>query len=219
MQVVVFLGLYHLLVVGYLVVSHVQAHGFNLLQTSLAVFCATNAWVCVCEVALLLCSSAVNKYHHEAEAKYGPGKLPSLFLWHDEPLSQLLSVRYWSVMWSQYCAFDPSYSDTASFGFCVDVGNGVTTLVPSVLFAAGMTWPLMPPRWLGMLGLIFFYQMAYGTCVYYFQYFFNRRYRRSTPFEVWCMVVPANSIWVICPLFGLWASAQLILTGSFDIFR
>ena len=65
---------------------------------------------------------------------------------------------------------DPSYADQASFGFCVDVGNGFTTLVPSVLFAVSITSPLLDARHLGMLGLVMFWQEFYGTCVYFFQY-------------------------------------------------
>ena len=51
-----------------------------------------------------------------------------------------------------------SYSDQTTWGFCVDVGNGFTTLVPSILFAACMTWPLLPARVVGVMGLIKFYQ-------------------------------------------------------------
>ena len=37
----------------------------------------------------------------------------------------------------------------------------------------------MPARTLGALGLVFFYQMFYGTVGYYFQYFYNRRYAKT----------------------------------------
>ena len=82
------------------------------------------------------------------------------------------SASPWPGGSHRYAALDPSYADQASFGFCVDVGNGFTTLVPSVLFAVSITSPLLDARHLGMLGLVMFWQEFYGTCVYFFQYFF-----------------------------------------------
>ena len=53
-----------------------------------------------------------------------------------------------------------SYQDQTTFGFFVDVGNGFTTLLPTLLWAVAMTWPVigMPARALGSMGLIKFYQ-------------------------------------------------------------
>merc|ERR1712060_1034876 len=118
--------------------------------------------------------------YEQHTAKLGVGKLPPIFLFERATLSEWMSLRYWAVsMWATYATLDPSYADSCSFGFCVDVGNGFSTLVPTVLFAVGMTQPFMPARVLGMIGLVKFYQEFYGTVVYYFQYFFNRRYKRS----------------------------------------
>lgn len=52
---------------------------------------------------------------------------------------------------SRYATLDPSYAQQGSFGFCVDVGNGFTTLAPSVLFALSITRPLLDARVLGMV--------------------------------------------------------------------
>ena len=94
-------------------------------------------------------------------------------------------------LWSCYSAFDASYADKQSFGYLIDVGNGFSTLIPTLLFAAGMTvqpagaastvlgsFPL--PTWasartLGVLGFLFFYQMFYGTVVYAFSFILNKR--------------------------------------------
>jgi hypothetical protein len=57
--------------------------------------------------------------------------------------------------------FSPcSYSDQTTYGFFVDVGNGFTTLVPSILYALCMTWPLLPARVVGIMGMIKFYQVS-----------------------------------------------------------
>jgi hypothetical protein len=73
-------------------------------------------------------------------------------------------------------------------------------------------------RWLGILGLPFFWQTMYGTILYFFQYVYNGRYLGTPAAHVWGVVVPANFIWIVFPAYGMWASARLILDGSFDVF-
>ena len=62
-------------------------------------------------------------------------------------------------------------------------------------------------------------QEFYGTCIYFFQYCFNGRYKRSPRAQVFGIVVPANGIWMAFPALGMWASAQLILDGDFSVLR
>ena len=69
-----------------------------------------------------------------------------------------------------------------------------------------------------MLGLVMFWQEFYGTCVYFFQYFFNGRFRRSPRAHTLGIVVPANGIWMALPALGMWASARLVLDGSYAAF-
>ena len=143
-----------------------------------------------------------------------------VFLFERVTVRELFSLRYWAVMWSTYCALDPSYADTKSFGYCVDVGNGWTTLLPTIAFAVGMTTPaVLSARWLGMLGLMEFYKELYGTIIYFFQYVNNRRFDRSPKAHVWGIVVPANGIWIGFPLLGMWACSRLIVDGNFDVFQ
>lgn len=156
--VVLFVGV----IVGGLEYAHVSLHGsFNMLQLALAVFEAVNFWIALCEISLLLYSSKIQKSFKDIEAKLGIGRLPPVFLFDDAPLSRILTFEYWSKMWSQYSTLDPSYSETTSFGFCIDIGNGITTLIPTAIFALGMTWPVLPARWLGMIGLVVHYQVAH----------------------------------------------------------
>ena len=213
---------YHALFAGGLVAHHARTHGVvSPTQLVLAVFCAINAWICVCELALLFHSETVQQQHRAFAARHGANKLPSpLFLFARVPLRRALSLEYWAVMWSTYATLDPAYIDTASFGFCVDSGNGVTTLLPTIAFAVGMSAQsaLLPARWLGMLGLLKFWQEMYGTCVYFFQYLFNRKYASSPAAHVWGIVVPANAIWIVCPALGMWACGRLILEGDYAVF-
>jgi hypothetical protein len=220
-QCIVYVVLYHAVFAGVLVIAHVNAHGsFNVLQAVLAIFCAVNAWICVCEIALLAKWKLIQRQHADFEKRLGVGRLPApIFLFEDVPVRRLFTLEYWAVMWSTYAALDPSYVDTTSFGFCVDVGNGIVTLVPTLVFALGMTWPFLAPRMLGMVGLVFFYQMFYGTVVYFFQYTFNGRYARAPLSHALGIVLPANGLWLVFPAIGMWSSAQLILDGTYAVFR
>ena len=133
-------------------------------------------------------------------------------------LVDVLSVRYWAVMWSTYAPLDPAYVDTVSFGYNIDVGNGVTQLLPSILFAVGMTaHGMLPARIFGMFGLVCFYQMWYGAVVYFFQYFNNRRHVGHPGWHV-AVVVVANVIWMVFPSLGMWACSRLIRDDSYSVF-
>ena len=211
---------YHAACIGALLAWHLQSHGVvNLTHALLATFLVINVWICICEIALLCFPSPIQQQGAAFDARHGAGVLPPVFLFERVALRDVLSLRYWAIMWSTYAQLDPAYVDTTSFGYCVDVGNGVTTLLPSLLFAAGMTnHALFAPRVLGMLGLVPFYQELYGTCVYFFQYCFNRKYSLTSRAMVYGVVLPANGIWIAFPLIGMWASARLILDDSYAVF-
>lgn len=211
--------LYHVAAIGTLVWWHARECGvISPVQVLLATFCTINAWICVCEIALLVHSSEIQRQHASFAAEYGKHVLPPVFLLERVAPKRLFTLKYWAVMWSTYSALDPSYADTTTFGFCVDVGNGVTTIVPTIIFAISMSSQIIAPRWLGMLGLIKYYQEFYGTCVYFFQFLFNRRFEHVPMWQVWGVVVPANGIWIAFPLLGMWACSRLILEGSFEVF-
>jgi len=215
---IAYVVLYHVAFIGALLLWHSSKHGFNPTQAFLAVFCVINAWIAVCELALLFYPGLIQQQHADYTAKYGVGVLPPVFLFERVHFTELLSLKYWAFMWSQYAALDPSYADTTSFGYCVDVGNGVTTLLPTIIFAIGMTRHVLEARVLGMLGIVKFWQEMYGTYVYFFQYFNNRRFERAPRAHMWGIVVPANGIWILFPAVGMWACSRLILEGSFTVF-
>lgn len=217
MLCLVYVVIYHALFAGILIGGHLQTHGaLNLTQLILAVFSAINAWICVCEIALLVHSGAIRREYEGFNAKLGVGRLPPIFLFEHASLSQIFSLRYWAVMWSTYSVLDPSYSDTTTFGFCVDVGNGVTTLLPTLLYAAGMTWQVLPARLMGAMGIAVFWQEFYGTVMYFFQYVFNRRFDRSPRAHVFGIVVPANALCWKMPAgrFGQNACLQALPASS-----
>lgn len=161
MWALAYIAAYHALVAGGLVGSHYARHAaVSPLHASLALFSAINCWIALCEVVLCARAAKVARDYRASEAKLGVGRLPPIFLFQHVSLSQLVSLDYWSTMWSTYCVLDPSYADRKSFGFCVDVGNGFSTFIPTIIFALGMTWPILSARVLGMLGLVLHYQVG-----------------------------------------------------------
>lgn len=220
MPCLVYVVLYHAVVVGGLLAWHYRTHGlFNATHALLAVFLTINAWICICELALLCYPEHIQRESAGFIAKYGDSKLPPVFLFLGVRVRDVLSLKYWSVMWSTYASLDASYVDTATFGYCVDTCNGMSTLLPTVVFALGMTsHTLLSARVLGMLGLISFYQELYGTVVYFFQFFFNRRHAKLSRALVLGIVVPANAIWIGFPALGMWACSRLIRDGTFAVF-
>ena len=109
--------------------------------------------------------------------------------------------------------------DRRAFGWNIDVGNGWSTLLPSLLFGWGMTYDLLPARVLGILGIAMNWQMLYGTLVYSFQFFNNKNHVVLSRAAVVGFVGGANGMWVAFPVWGLAVSVALISSGSFAILR
>ncbi len=102
--------------------------------------------------------------------------------------SEAFSLRFWTKVWSTYALYDPSYQNNESFGFFIDVGNGWTTLVPTLVWLYAMTYnDLVPARALGCLGIAKFWQELYGTVIYALSFFFNNRQKVAAP-ELRCVV-------------------------------
>jgi hypothetical protein len=147
-----------------------------------------------------------------------------------------LTLKTWSKIWSTYALYDPSYANRESFGFFVDVGNGWTTLVPSLYFLFAITFHsfgnvptgsvvdnlspfMLPANFLGMMGLIKFYQEFYGTCIYFLSFFFNGRHKNKSVFEVVLFVGFSNGLWFFFPLLGMYISFYLIINNNFSVFH
>ncbi|NUS44761.1 MAG: hypothetical protein HOQ24_13865 [Mycobacteriaceae bacterium] len=118
-------------------------------------------------------------------------------------------------MWSYYARLDRSYLDQNSYGYVIDVCNGLFTLLPSVFILAMMTWQAVPARALGMVMLATFYQMLYGTLAYFFAYLRNQRGRGHPLGRVLMLVGASNSVWIVFPAIGIGLAAQLIASGAY----
>jgi len=200
---------------------HHRTHGvFNMTQIGLAFFLVVNVIVAWWEIALFVRQDQIQAEYDEIREPYRGREMEAVarVFTRRIPLSQVLSFRQWTRIWSTYSLFDPGYSDRRSFGYNIDVGNGFTTIIPATLFAFGMTFELVPARVLGIIGIIFFWQMFYGTSVYFFQFFNNDRHKGHSVRDVLLFVGVSNLSWLIFPFWGLWASVQLILEGSYAVF-
>lgn len=203
------------------VALHRAAHGvYNVHQIALAFFTWLNVMIALWEICLFLRIDLIEKQHVKFLAAYRGRELDRVIELFTAPLplSRALSPSTWAEIWSSYSIFDESYANRKSFGFFVDVGNGFSTLVPSLLFIYGMTYELMPARALGIVGLVFFYQMLYGTIVYFFSFVFNGRYRGHTPLNLAIFVGLSNGLWMIFPVWGIVASIAMIYSDSYALF-
>lgn len=101
----------------------------------------------------------------------------------------------------------------------MDVGNGWSTLIPSLLFVYCLVdQSFLSARILGMIGLVKFYQEFYGTIIYGLSYIFNKRYVGCSWIEVAGFVGFANGLWFVFPLIGMWASVDMINSNSYQVF-
>lgn len=61
-------------------------------------------------------------------------------------LGEILSPSFWANIWIDYARFDEAYTLPVSAGFNIDVGNGHSTLLPTVFQLASMVRPLADPK-------------------------------------------------------------------------
>jgi hypothetical protein len=179
---------YVVLTTGLPVQWHVMRHGsVSLLQAALQFFLGLNLIVCMWEFVLFFEMDLIEKKSrfYEKEFKGRPLDIAVNTFTLDVHLGNVFSSELWAELWACYSAFDASYADRQSFGYFIDVGNGFSTLIPTVVLSLGMTahggkasgaFDLpVSARTLGVVGLLFFYQMFYGTCVYFFSFVRNNR--------------------------------------------
>jgi len=217
------------IVIGFFVIAgtlfhtwlHQRVHGiYSATQIGLAFFLVVNVLIAWWEIGLMICQDQIRAEYETIREPYRGREMTRVaeVFARPIPLIRVLSFGQWTGIWSTYSLFDPGYSDRRSFGYNIDVGNGFTTLIPALLFAFGMTFELMPARVLGIIGIIIFWQMFYGTAVYFFQFFNNGRHKGHSVRDVLLFVGLSNLLWLVFPLWGLRTSVRLILDGSYGVF-
>jgi hypothetical protein len=208
--------LWLLVVGGGAIALHVRLHGGESpYHVALVAFLAINLLITTWELALFARSDDIADFHARG---IGPRSAAALFTLQASP-RDALSSRLWALVWLTYCRYDDGYADRRSYGFTIDVSNGIFTPIPTVLFLVGMSVEILSPFALGVLGLVLFWTKAYGTVLYFLQYVVNRRYAGHSTGALLGNVVATNGVWILFPSIGLWVSLRLILDGSFAILR
>lgn len=193
----------------------------NVYHILLTLFNTLNSLIAVWEIGLGLFITHIQKDYNLLKEKYRKNNFKAVvdFMFAPMNFADMVSLKFWTKVWSTYSLYDPSYANRESFGFFVDVGNGWTTLVPSILFIMSMTFDLLLPRTLGIMGVIMFYQEFYGTVIYFLSFIFNKRYVGKSLTEVFAFVGISNGLWFFFPLLGLYISINFILSDSLSIVR
>jgi len=192
----------------------------NVHQVAIVFFLMVNLLVNFWEIGLLLCADRIRtEYEATKDAYRGrePERFREMFA-KRIPVRRLFRFSEWTEVWSSYALFDPGYASKSSFGLNIDGGNGWSTPIIATLFAFGMTFDLMSARVLGILGVAMFWQMFYGTVVYFFQFFNVGRHRGHPVGTIVLFIGTSNGLWFVFPLWGLALSVWMILHDSYSIF-
>lgn len=201
---------------------HYSLHGIvNVAQVGLAFFLMLNVLVNFWEMGLYFTAKEIRAEYIASREQYrdSPMSGAAAVFTQSIPLSRLFTFKAWTKVWSSYALFDPGYARKSSFGFTIDVGNGFSTILPAALFALGMSYEIMPARALGVLGIAMFWQMLYGTILYFFQFFANGRHVGHRVWDIVVFVGCTNGLWFIFPSYGLYLSWVMIATNNFALLR
>jgi hypothetical protein len=199
---------------------HVHVHGaFSFHQAVIAGFLVVNELIAFWEMAIFFGVDSIRADYLANKDKFEGRAIDRVVevLVEPVPLSKVFSFQEWRAIWSAYCHLDDGYGLRRSFGYNIDVGNGFTTLIPSALFAVAMTYPILPARLVGVIGIAFCWQMSYGTILYLFQFFNAGRYQRQTRGAI-AVVLISNGTWILFPLWTLLASIWLVYHDSYALF-
>jgi hypothetical protein len=200
---------------------HHTAHGiYNVQHFALVAFLMINLVVSFWEIGLLVCNDQIREEYEQTKESYRGRELErvSEVLRARIPIAKLLSFRSWTGIWSSYALYDPGYARRGSFGLSIDVGNGWSTPIAATFFALGLTYHVMSARIVGIIGVVMFWQMFYGTVVYCFQFFHAGRHKNHSTTSLAMVVGASNGMWLVFPVWGMAVSVWMILNDSYALF-
>lgn len=61
-------------------------------------------------------------------------------------LRDVFSSAFWCNIWIDYSRYDHAYSNNLALGYNIDVGNGHSTLLPTLFLMASMVNPPLGPK-------------------------------------------------------------------------
>ena len=194
----------------------------NTLVLALLFFNNLNILIAICEILLGYHISNIQQDYKGFKEQYKGREIQAVWAYLFLSIPNPFDGRAWSKMWSTYSLYDPSYQNQESFGFFIDVGNGLTTIPPCLLWNYVLAFPkttLVSPLLVGCIGIACYWQIWYGTLIYFFSFFFNQRYAGKSWKEVVGFVGCTNGIWLFFPLLGIFAAVEMLRDGSFKVFE
>ena len=221
-KVYLFLILWVLISTGVPIYYHTEKWGFNWLQACMSFFLGLNFLICLWEVCLGYHITTIHKEYTSLSRKYKKNPFEAIMklFMHDITINEICNGKFWSKIWSHYSLYDSSYSNRESFGFFIDVGNGWSMMIPTILMLYTMTYDInFSPIAVGVIGIISNYQMFYGTVIYFLSFFINNRHHNKSITEVALFVGLSNGIWFFFPLLGMYINYELIVSGSMHLLR
>ena len=192
---------------------------FDVIHGLLILFFSINLVICHWEICLFLRRDYIEKrvqYWRERREKTGRTSAVE-FLTGSVPLRRILSSETWADVWATYSQFDSSYADRRTYGYNVDIANGLVTPLPMLLVFAAFTVDFLPALVAGIVGAMMFWQLTYATSVYLVSFFVAGRQRLIGKRDVYIYIWALNCPWVLFPLLGLYVSIRLIVDGDYGV--
>lgn len=193
----------------------------NPLATCLIIFNNLNIFISICEICLGYHIRFIQQDYRQRLKLYGNGKeWQGAFELLRMPLTarEMFHGKTWALMWSTYSLFDPSYQNNESFGFFIDVGNGWTTIPSCVYLNYAILYPeRVNPLILGCVVIASYWQMLYGTIIYFLSFLFNKRYEGHAGWSIFVFVASTNGVWMIFPSMAIYAAYCILRDGNLSI--
>lgn len=191
----------------------------NLVYCVLSLFFSINLLICFWEACLYLGHDQIDqRAEYWQNLHKETGRSPAVaFLGSRVPLEQVFSSAFWVNVWASYSYYDGAYTDRASYGFNVDVANGFTSWIPTLILYAAYTVNFLPAVVVGLIGAMLFWQWVYMSSLYWVSFRMAGRHKLIRPRDMWIYVWSLNFIWIAIPLLGLYVSVRLVLDGNYQV--
>lgn len=188
---------------------------------ALIVFSWINIVITAWEVAMHVQIDLIERQYAHYRENYDGREFDRVVDLFNSPIAftEIFSTRTWAEIWSTYALFDDAYANRRSFGFWIDTGNGFFTLLPSLVVVYGLTTQAFAPRVLGMISLVLFWQVFYGTLIYFLAYLHSGQHKKHKLGHLLLLVGCTNGIWFTIPVAGMVVSVIMILSGSYDVLQ
>lgn len=185
-----------------------------------AFFFAVNAMIALWELALLRYAEEIREEYERSIEPARGRELAHIFSFFGRRVAtgEIPTLRPWAGVWAAYALIDPAYADKRSYGFAIDIGNGVSTLLPSLLVPLAIVFEWLPAPVLGIVVVLFSWQMFYGTVLYFVSFVINRRYEGHRLLDVAVFVGLSNLTWTAFPLWTGGLGVWMILSGGYGAF-